>query len=124
MFGKPVIIAGESAYTNCGLTYDAYTHYSYQKFLDNISEIPLLTEDQKKLTRKLFYSYFIERQIPLVFMNTSDGRFSSFDWNKLGLLIPGEDPVVDMICERFFIGDDFILPADVIDYYEKNGLLK
>lgn len=109
--GKPVILAAEAFYSKKGFTCDGLTSSEYQKF---ISEIPLMpaviTADKKERARKFAYSYFIERQIPFRILKRSDnGRHYALDWQSMQSLLPGEDPVLDMICERFFTGKDFVL---------------
>ena len=114
--GKPVITAADTYYSKKGFTYDALSPSVYKSYLRKITELsPVLTPEQKERARKFAYSHYIPRQIPLrMFKTGSEGRFSSFDWRKIELLLPGRDPVVDMICERFFEGDDFILDDETI----------
>lgn len=114
--GKPVITAADAYYSGKGFTYDGFSPDEYKSYLRKTPEIsPFLTPEQKEKARKFAYSYFIQRQIPLrMFKTGSNGRFSSFDWQKIESLLPGRDPVVDMICERFFEGNDFILDDETI----------
>jgi len=114
--GKPVILAGGAYYSRKGFTYEGLSANEYKDLLRKTSEIPpFLTPEQKGKARKFAYSYYIQRQIPLrMFKTGSNGRFALFDWRKVESLLPDRDPVVDMICERFFVGDDFVLPDEVI----------
>ncbi|MCK4819868.1 hypothetical protein KA005_29150, partial [bacterium] len=115
MLGKPMIVAGESIYAKKGFTYDGLTPAKYSDYLKKVPTIPPLSKEQQEDACKLACSYFIQRQIPLrMFKTSSEGRFSSFDWRKVESLLPGRDPVVDMICEHFFEGDDFILDDETI----------
>ena len=115
--GKPVIVAANGYYSGKGFTYDGMTPNEYRDLLRKTLEIPpFLTPEQKEKARKFAYSYFIQRQIPLtIFKTGSNGRPVAFDWSKVESLLPGGDPVVDMICERFFEGEDFILPEDIVN---------
>jgi len=115
MLGKPMIIAGESLYAKRGFSYDGLTRAKYLDFLKRVPDILPLSKEQQDDAYKLAYSYFIQRQIPLRMFNVgSNGRPVSFDWRKVESLLPGRDPVVDMICERFFVGEDFMLPDNIV----------
>ena len=115
MLGKPMIVAGESIFANRGFTYDGHTPAEYIEYLKTAPDIPPLSEEQQADVFKLAYSYFIQRQIPLrMFETSSKGHFTSFDWKKVDMLLPGKDPVMDMICERFFEGEDFIIGDDAL----------
>jgi len=116
VMGKPVILAGESYYSKKGFTYDGLSPLEYKKLLRKAPEIPhIITTEQKEKARRFAYSYFIQRQIPLrMFKVGPNGRPVAFDWGKVESLLPGRDPVVDMICERFFVGADFILPDNIV----------
>lgn len=115
MLGKPMIVAGESIYAKKGFTYDGLTPAKYLNYLKKVPNIPLLTEKQKGDARKLAFSYFIQRQIPLRMFNIENNHFHSFNWGKVELLLPGKDLVMDMVCERFFKGEDFILSDEIVD---------
>jgi hypothetical protein len=112
--GKPVIIAADAYYSQLGFTYDGFSFSVYKELLFRAKNIPKLSVDKIEIARKLAYSYFIQRQIPLNMFKTKNGSFHSFDWKKVESLLPGVDPVVDMICDRFFEGEDFILNDEII----------
>ncbi|MCX5751401.1 MAG: hypothetical protein NT099_07020 [Candidatus Saganbacteria bacterium] len=121
--GKPVIVAAKAYYSQKGFTYDGLTPDQYESLIRKTPEIPpFLTSEQKDNARKFAYSYFIQRQIPLrMFKIGNDGNFESFDWRKVELFVPGADPIVDMICERFFEGEDLTLNDDMINELERSG---
>jgi len=114
MLGKPVIDAGQSIYAQRGFSYDGLVPAEYLKYIKMVPDIPLLSEGQRKDALKLAYSYFIQRQIPLRMFKIADSHFHSFDWGKVESLLPGRDMVMDMICQQFFQGDDFILDDETI----------
>lgn len=114
--GKPAIVAGDAYYSRRGFTYDALTVDEYKDLLKNVNNIPpSITMEQREKAIKFAYSYYIQRQLPLrMFIRDSDGNALCFDWDKIDSLIPGKDPVIDLICNRFFEGDDFILSDEGI----------
>jgi hypothetical protein len=114
--GKPVIVAADAYYGRKGFTYDALNADEYKDLLRRVHDIPpSLTPEQREKAVKFAYSYFIQRQLPLrMFIRDNDGNWLNFDWDKIDSLIPGNDPVLDLICNRFFEGEDFILGDEVI----------
>jgi alcohol dehydrogenase class IV len=44
-----------------------------------------------------------------------DKRFDKFNWSKVESLLPGKDSIIDLICDKFFAGEDFILSDEIID---------
>ena len=124
VIGKPVIVAADAYYGQKGFTYDGLDADEYKNLLRRAAEIPpSLTPDQREKAIKFAYSYYIQRQLPLrMFEIGVDGSWLYFDWDKIESLIPGHDPVLDLICNRFFDGDDFIMDEDTIELY--SALLK
>jgi len=114
MLGKPAILAGEAMSAKRGFTYDAVTPEEYIGLLKKAPSLPGLTEEETRSARRLAYYFFVETQIPLRMMKVERGLFHSFDWDKLDLLYPGEDPFIDEICAQFFSRDDVRLPPDLI----------
>ena len=39
------------------------------------------------------------------------------NYQKLDLLIPGNDKAIDMVCERIIDGDDFVMDEDMVKFY-------
>ena len=112
--GKPVVLAADAYYSGKGFTYDGLNADNYKKLLLNIDKIPpTLSAEQKEKARKFAHMYFLKRQMPLG-MFKRGSHFVSFDWAKSDFLLPGGDPVIDVICEKFFAGEDFIVPDEVI----------
>jgi hypothetical protein len=114
ILGKPVISGGEAHFSNKGFTIDAKSKEEYFHLLKNIAEIDFLKKDQIDIARKYGYSYFIQRQIPINIVNKSEGHFGNIDINKLDHLIPGNDLIVDAICESILEGKDVILNEKMI----------
>lgn len=58
--GVPVVLAGNAMYSGLGYTIDAFTREEYEKALDNVNDIPPMTEVQKN-TAKLVFTYLSKR---------------------------------------------------------------
>ena len=110
--GIPVIVGERSHYAGKGFTYDGFTRERYLELLHEVGEIPLLTEEQRDLARRYAYALYFQRRIPL---NMSQGRGINvpLDLKKLDLLFPGNDVVMDMICDRIMNGGEYILDDEL-----------
>lgn len=118
-FSKPVITAGRFHFAQKGFTIDPESKGEYFKLLENIKSIRPLSDDQVRMARRYAYSYFIERQIPLTVINTAQGHWGDLDLNKLDRLLPGNDPIIDKICEGIIYGKDVALDEKCFEYLEK-----
>lgn len=110
--GIPVIVGERSHYAGKGFTYDGFTRERYLELLHEVGEIPLLTEEQRDLARRYAYALYFQRRILL---NMAKGRGNNvpLDLKKLDLLFPGNDVVMDMICDRIMNGGEFILDDEL-----------
>jgi hypothetical protein len=114
VLGKPVILAGEAHYGNKGFTYNPLTKEDYSELLRRAADLPKLSADQEALARQYAYSYFIQRQIPFRMIKKGYDGWGPLDYKKLDLLLPGNDPFLDMICERIFDGKDFVMDERLV----------
>ncbi len=114
ILGKPVISGGEAHFCNKGFTIDAKSKEEYFSLLRNINNIPAMTEEQIKLARQYAYSYFIQRQIPINVIDKTQGHFGNIDVKKLKDLLPGNDLIMDAICDSILSGKDVILDDTMI----------
>jgi len=119
--GKPFILAGSSPYSNKGFTFLANTVSEYEVLLKKCSTIKKLTYEQFQKARVCAYLLFNRKQIPLSVLN-DDNAFWKIPSNvdKLDFLIPRNDPIIDMICDRIVNGGDFILDDN---FYEQANQL-
>jgi len=115
LLGKPVISGGEAHFTGKGFTIDAKTKEEYFRLLGDIDNISPVSDDMKEVARKYAYSYFVQRQIPLKVINKEEGHFGNLDIKKLDRLLPGNDPVIDAVCNSIIEGKDVILDAETAD---------
>lgn len=114
LFGKNVISGGEAYFSNKGFSLDTTSKEEYEKLLRNINLIKPLTETQIETARKYAFSYFIQRQIPINVTKKSEGHFGNLDLNKTDELLPGNDIIIDAICESIIQGKDVILNEEMI----------
>lgn len=112
--GKPVILAGEAHYGSKGFTYDGLTRDRYKEFLRTAASLPPLTEEQQQLARRYAYCFFIQRQIPLPIVYTPNSSWWGFQFNQREALLPGNDPFIDLICDRLLDGKDFIMDETLV----------
>lgn len=113
VLGKPVILAGVAHYGGKGFTYDSATREEYFHLLNEAARLQPLSISEREKARQYAYSYFLERQFPLNVFSLKDRRMGQIVDSRLEQLLPGREPVIDMLCEQFIAGGDFILPTSV-----------
>jgi hypothetical protein len=121
LFGKPIIAAGDAHFSGKGFSLDPKNQEEYFMLLENIKDIKPLTPEQIKLARQYAYSYFIERQIPLNIIDRKQGHWGDLDLNRLDELLPGNDPVLDKICESILNGKAVILDEKELEFIDKKN---
>ena len=118
LLGKPVITAGNTHYSNKGFTVETKSKKEYFSILKNVKKIKPLTEKQVRLARQYAYSYFIQRQIPLNIINKKQGHWGNIDLRKLDQLLPGNNSILDKICQSIINGKDAILDEEILNKLE------
>lgn len=118
ILGVPVISGGEAHFSNKGFTIDAKTKEEYFQLLKNIDKIAPPQQHVVDLARRYAYSYFIQRQIPINVIRKSEGHFGNIDMDKLDHLLPGNDLIMDAICESILEGKDVILDERMVKEVE------
>lgn len=114
LMGKPVIVAGEAHYGGMGFTHDALTPEAYRDLLTRASTLCPLTDGQRVLVRKYAYSHFIQRQVPIGALYDPSAEWWGFQHQKRDLLLPGNDPFMQFICDRLLDGRDFNMPEELV----------
>jgi hypothetical protein len=117
--GKPVILAGEAHYGGKGFTYDGLTPDSYRQLLHRAGTLKPLSKKQHEQARRYAYCYFIQRQVPIAIVRDPRSSWWSFQYDKIKLLLPGEDPFLDFICEKILDGKDFIMDEGLVEMLEQ-----
>lgn len=80
----------------------------YLELVHKAHEIPSLSEHERNLARRYAYFLFFQRRIPIN-MAVEQKGYSPLDPAKIRLLFPGNDAVMDMICDRIMNGGEFML---------------
>ncbi|MEO7502163.1 MAG: hypothetical protein ABIW94_05965 [Gemmatimonadaceae bacterium] len=112
--GKPVILGGEAHYGGKGFTRDGLTPDSYRQLLRCTPTLGPLTDDQRSLVRRYAYAHFIRRQVPLEMVRDPNSKWWSLQHQRRELLLPGNDPFLDFICDRLIDGRDFTMGESLV----------
>ena len=119
MLGKPVIVLGTVHYRKKGFTIEIDSKEKYFSLLKCMDGIPPLKEGQVRLARRYAYLYFIQRQIPINIIDRSQGHWGDLDLNKLNMLLPSNDPVMDMLCSHIIDGEVIMLNEEMMALEER-----
>ena len=114
--GIPVIVGERTHYAGKGFTYDGFTREQYRALIHQAADIPPLSEHQRSLAKRYAYAGYIQRRIPLN-MARGRGAYAPLEPERFHLLFPGNDGVMDMICDRIMNGGDFVLDDDMVARY-------
>ena len=106
--GIPVIVGERAHYAGKGFTYDGFTRERYLELVHQASDIPFLSEHQRNLARRYAYALYFQRRTPLN-MARGRGAYAPLEPERFHLLFPGNDAVMDMICDRIINGGEFLL---------------
>ena len=112
LHGKPVLLAGESHYSDKEFSIEAKTKKQYFDFMENISLIKPLNKEQIGLARKYAHSYFFERQLPSDLGVLDNNHNINLD--KLDKLLPRKNIFLDKICDAIIYGKDVVLDKEVL----------
>jgi len=99
--GIPVIPGGDAHYAGRGFTFDANTKKEFEKLL--LKDLKL-SSYQKKLVRVYAYFHFIKTYIPRDFINTNNFLTTSWTFNSLDEIAPGNNRYIDIICNFILKG--------------------
>ena len=119
LMGKPVILGGEAHYGGLGFTLEGVTPIRYREFLRKAAQLGPLTEEQRADVRKYAYSHFIQRQVPLEIVHDPQTEWWNLQYGKRELLLPGNDPFIQFVCDRLVDGKDFNMPEELVTLTER-----
>jgi hypothetical protein len=119
LMGKPVILGGEAHYGGLGFTHEGVTPIRYREFLRKAAQLGPLTEEQRADVRKYAYSHFVQRQVPLEIVHDPRTEWWGLQYEKRDLLLPGNDPFIQFICDRLVDGRDFNMPEELVTLTER-----
>ena len=119
LMGKPVILGGEAHYGGLGFTLEGVTPIRYREFLRKAAQLGPLTEEQRADVRKYAYSHFIQRQVPLEIVHDPQTEWWNLQYGKRELLLPGNDPFIQFVCDRLVDGQDFNMPEELVTLTER-----
>ena len=123
LMGKPVILGGEAHYGGLGFTHEGVTPIRYREYLRKAAQLGPLTEEQREDVRKYAYSHFVQRQVPLEIVHDPSTEWWGLQHEKRELLLPGEDPFIQFICDRLVDGHDFNMPESLVTLTEREVAL-
>jgi len=61
----------------------------------------------------------VQRQIPLEVVHDQRTAWWALQYEKRNLLLPGNDPFIQFICDRLVDGRDFNMPEDIVTQSER-----
>lgn len=114
LMGKPVILAGEAHYGGLGFTHEGQTPDTYRDLLRRAASLSPLTGNERSAVRKYAYSHFVQRQVPLEIVHDPRNAWWALQHEKRELLVPGNDPFVEFICDRLIDGHDFNMDESLV----------
>ena len=119
LVAKPVFVAGEAHYGGLGFTYEGLTPIRYREFLRKAATLGRLSDEQRADVRKYAYSHFIQRQVPLEIVHDPRTEWWGLQHEKRDLLLPGNDPFIQFVCDRLVDGRDFNMPEPLVSLSER-----
>jgi hypothetical protein len=119
LMGKPVILGGEAHYGGLGFTHEGLTPILYRELLRKAATLTPLNEQQRADVRKYAYSHFVQRQIPLEIVHDPSTEWWGLQHEKRELLLPGNDPFIQFVCDCLVNGHDFNMPEALVTLSER-----
>jgi hypothetical protein len=106
-FGKPVIVAADAWIRGKGLTYDVTTKQEYAELLRVAGTMQQLDPETVARARRYAYYFFFRRMIPVASLQPNQPEVE-LAVDKLGAIVPGQDPGLDVICRGILAGEEFV----------------
>ncbi|MEZ4663126.1 MAG: hypothetical protein R2911_36720 [Caldilineaceae bacterium] len=106
LWGKPVVVAGETHYSGKGFTYDPTTVQEYLAWLQEPTRLAPPTAQQSELAQRYAYLFFFRMTIPFPYLSTLTQRRIRFHFDRLESLGPGQDAALDKLCHTILASDE------------------
>jgi len=111
--GKPVVVAGDVHYRGRGFTVDLDAPEDLTRVIDQ--GVEPLTAEQAELARRYAYGYFFRLMTPVPdFLRQTSYSFAEVRGDVS--LEPGDDPYLDLICDRVLDGQPLSTPPELVRY--------
>jgi hypothetical protein len=109
--GKSVIVAGKVHYRDKGFTLDASSKGEYLSYLAHILiQGKTRTVDVTRARRYAYLSLY-RASIPIKYVNTRANGSTHLNLASYKELLPGRDPIIDLLCDGIIEGGNFIHPS-------------
>lgn len=108
--GVPVIVAGNPHYRGKGFTFDADTQEDYFALLEQLPGQELDMTGRVELARRYAYALFFRCMLPFNLITEPIQHRPLYHFDSLSELLPGRNPVLDLICDAILHDSEFVLP--------------
>jgi hypothetical protein len=116
--GIPTIVAGEAWIKNKGVTFDAATREDYFAILGRLPFGKRLDPNAVDRAKRYAYHFFFRRMMPLAFMQRDAKTLLRVAIDSADELTPGQNAVLDRICDGILEGQPFIHPAEEVGVHD------
>jgi hypothetical protein len=108
--GIPVVVAGEVHFRNKGFTVDVNTKEEYLRSLELLmsDQCGMSASDIRNAARRYAYFTFFRTSMPFELVHCSSGDQPVFTFKNIEDLLPGKNKSLDIICNGFIKGSEFI----------------
>jgi hypothetical protein len=107
--GIPVAVAALTHYRGRGFTTDVASRHDLEAVL---VAPPTMSVEQIDLARRYAFAFFFRLMVPFRHLSTEQGRLTHVPVSAEELM-PGQDPLLDFVCDRILRGGDLFLPPDL-----------
>jgi hypothetical protein len=107
--GVPVLLAGKTHYRNKGFTYDIELREQYSQLIQDMDAGKLSWSESVTLARRYAHIFFLRSMLPMSLVTEGDGYAIRFNFQTFDALKPGQDKILDHICQAILERKDFVL---------------
>ncbi|MCK6626365.1 MAG: hypothetical protein L6R45_14460 [Anaerolineae bacterium] len=107
--GVPVLLAGNTHYRNKGFTYDIESREQYSQLIQNMDAGKLSWSESVTLAQRYAHIFFLRSMLPMSLVTEGDGYDIRFNFQSFDALKPGQDKILDHICQAILERKDFVL---------------